>query len=142
MDAQRQRVVLLDAALLDDGGERSHVAAGQLGDVGPFRQCRRKEVTLDDHAAGRICPRGIICGVSVVKEPSIVSVIDRCCTKHITSAFAPRVRAAFPSTGVSAVACGAGGNSHREIVTTTSTLARYRMYIGGQWVDASSGDYF
>ena len=32
----------------------------QLGDVGPFRQCRRKEITLDDHAAGRICPLDVL----------------------------------------------------------------------------------
>jgi (Z)-2-((N-methylformamido)methylene)-5-hydroxybutyrolactone dehydrogenase len=25
---------------------------------------------------------------------------------------------------------------------TTSTLTRYRMYVGGEWVDAGSGDYF
>jgi len=27
-------------------------------------------------------------------------------------------------------------------VTATATLAKYRMYIGGHWVDASSADYF
>ena len=27
-------------------------------------------------------------------------------------------------------------------MTTTSTLTRYRMYVGGEWVDAGSGDYF
>ncbi|HZJ32420.1 MAG TPA: aldehyde dehydrogenase [Vicinamibacterales bacterium] len=25
---------------------------------------------------------------------------------------------------------------------TTSTLTRYRMYVGGEWIDAGSGDYF
>ncbi len=30
----------------------------------------------------------------------------------------------------------------RHHMTTTSTLARYRMYVGGEWVDAGSGDYF
>ena len=33
---------------------------------------------------------------------------------------------------------GFGGS----LVTTTATLARYQMFIGGQWVDASSGDHF
>ena len=27
-------------------------------------------------------------------------------------------------------------------MTVTATLAKYRMYIGGQWVDSGSGDYF
>jgi len=27
-------------------------------------------------------------------------------------------------------------------MTATSTLTRYRMYIGGEWIDAGSGDYF
>ena len=27
-------------------------------------------------------------------------------------------------------------------MTTTSTLTRYRMYVGGEWIDAGSGDYF
>ena len=27
-------------------------------------------------------------------------------------------------------------------MTLTSTLTRFRMYIGGEWVDAASGDYF
>src|SRR4029453_3574300 len=30
----------------------------------------------------------------------------------------------------------------RHHMTTTSTLTRYRMYVGGEWVDAGSGDYF
>ena len=29
-----------------------------------------------------------------------------------------------------------------ELMTTTSTLTRYRMYVGGEWIDAGSGDYF
>jgi (Z)-2-((N-methylformamido)methylene)-5-hydroxybutyrolactone dehydrogenase len=27
-------------------------------------------------------------------------------------------------------------------MTATSTLTRYRMYVGGEWIDARSGDYF
>ena len=27
-------------------------------------------------------------------------------------------------------------------MTTTSTLAQYRMYVGGEWVESGSGDYF
>jgi aldehyde dehydrogenase (NAD+) len=27
-------------------------------------------------------------------------------------------------------------------MTTTSTLAKYRMHVGGEWIDAGSGDYF
>ena len=48
MDAQAERVVLVDAAALDEQRQRSDDAAGQLGDVGAFRQGGRRVVSLDD----------------------------------------------------------------------------------------------
>jgi hypothetical protein len=48
MDPQAERIILIDAAALDEQRQRPDDAAGQLGDVGAFRQGGRRVVSLDD----------------------------------------------------------------------------------------------
>jgi len=51
VDAQPERIILIDAAALDEQGQRTDDAAGQLGDVSAFGQRRWRVVTLNDQGS-------------------------------------------------------------------------------------------
>jgi hypothetical protein len=53
MDAQAERIILIDAAALDEQRQWTKDAAGQLGDIGTLREGGRRVVALDDQGQGR-----------------------------------------------------------------------------------------
>jgi hypothetical protein len=48
MDAKAERIILIDAAPLDEQRQWTNDAAGQLGDIGALREGGRRVVALDD----------------------------------------------------------------------------------------------